>query len=171
MNIPANFSMEDWKMISTLPSLIGGATAVASNSGVFGTLKEAMANVKAIMDGANSYPNNSLIQALKPSRENIKDMKAVAAERRAEMTELMKERGVKTPEGMLEIALEDATKANQILAASATPAEADEFRTWVIEIATKVAESAKEGSTFGFGGVQVSEGEQVFIDKLKGVLC
>ena len=171
MNLPANFSEADWKVVSSLPSMVGGAAAVADNSGIFGMLKESMANVRAIMDGLKSYPNNDLISAMTPTRENAKEMKDMAMERRTEIMTMLKEKGVQSSEALVALTLEEAARANSIIDANTAPETAVEFKAWIIEIATKVINSAKEGGKLGFGGVLVSEKERQFLEDLKNVLC
>ncbi len=171
MTLPANFSEADWKIVSTLPSMVGGAAAVADNSGIFGMLKESMANVRAMMDGMKSYPNNQLISAMTPTRENAKEMKEMAMNRRTEIMAMLKEKGVQSPDALVALTLEEAARANSIIDTNASPEEAAEFKAWIIEIATKVVNSAKEGSTLGFGGTLVSDKETQFLADLKNVLC
>ena len=43
--------------------------------------------------------------------------------------------------------------------AKATPDEADQYKTWILDIAEDVAKSASEGGFLGFGGTQISEVE------------
>ncbi len=171
MTLPANFSEADWKIVSSLPSMVGGAAALADNSGIFGTLKESMANVRAIMEGLKTHPDNELIKALTPSRENAKELKEMALARRTEIMNMLKERGVQSGEAMVALTLEEAGRANAIIDANTDPNTAAEFKAWIIEIATKVVNSAKEGSKLGFGGVLVSDKEKQFIEDLKNVLC
>ena len=47
-----------------------------------------------------------------------------------------------------------------------SPADAQEFRTWLMSIARKAAEAAKEGGFLGIGGTQVSASEQAALAQL-----
>jgi hypothetical protein len=68
------------------------------------------------------------------------------------------------------IALEKARASLSLLNGKATVEEIDDYRRLLYGLAEKVANAAKEGGILGFGGTQVSEGEQTFLDNLRGVL-
>ena len=52
----------------------------------------------------------------------------------------------------------------------AKPDEAQGFNQWLVAVAQKVAEAAKEGGFLGFGGTQVSEQEAATIKDLSTTL-
>jgi hypothetical protein len=54
--------------------------------------------------------------------------------------------------------------------AAKAPAEAQEFKMWLMSIARKAADAAKEGGFLGFGGTQVSEQEQRALSELGSAL-
>jgi hypothetical protein len=54
--------------------------------------------------------------------------------------------------------------------AAKSPAEAQEFKTWLVTIARRAAEASKEGGFLGFGGKQVSEPEQDAMTRLTSAL-
>jgi hypothetical protein len=54
--------------------------------------------------------------------------------------------------------------------AAKSPAEAQEFKTWLMSIARRAAEAAKEGGFLGFGGTQVSDKEQSALSQLGAAL-
>ena len=56
------------------------------------------------------------------------------------------------------------------LVAAKSPAEAQEFKLWLMSIARKAADAAKEGGFLGFGGTQVSEREQAALTQLEHAL-
>jgi hypothetical protein len=51
-----------------------------------------------------------------------------------------------------------------------SPAEADEFKNWLMSIANKTAEAAKEGGFLGFGGTLVSDKEKSELANLAAAL-
>ena len=53
----------------------------------------------------------------------------------------------------------------------AKPQVAQEFKQWLVAVAQKVAEAAKEGGFLGFGGTQVSEQEAATIKELSTALA
>jgi hypothetical protein len=52
----------------------------------------------------------------------------------------------------------------------AKPEEAQGFKQWLVTVAQRVAEAAKEGGFLGFGGTQVSEQETATIKELSTAL-
>jgi hypothetical protein len=50
--------------------------------------------------------------------------------------------------------------AAALVDAGLTPAEAGEFKRWLVDVSEKVAAAAKEGGFLGFGGTQVTEEER-----------
>ena len=53
---------------------------------------------------------------------------------------------------------------------SKSPAEADEYKKWLVSIATRAAGASKEGGFLGFGGTVVSEAESSAISELASAL-
>ncbi|RUA06615.1 MAG: hypothetical protein DSY82_09385, partial [Flavobacteriia bacterium] len=58
-----------------------------------------------------------------------------------------------------------------ILEKKESPEVVADYKNWILEIAEKVANAAKEGGFLGFGGERFSEKEQILFEKLKGVLA
>lgn len=167
MNIQETFSEEQWKQIAMLPQLVGGATAAAGSSGIFGSLKEAMASVKGIMDGANSYDENPMIKAIAPDLQKKEETRAKMTEQKEALMAKIKGKEVKNGAELTALALEESAKVAAILDEVDVPMELSlEFKEWVVAIAKNVSEAAKEGSFFGFGGTRVSEEEESFIADL-----
>jgi hypothetical protein len=50
------------------------------------------------------------------------------------------------------------------------PEDAQAFKSWLEDIARRVAEAAKEGGFLGFGGVQVSEAEKATLTEIAAAL-
>jgi hypothetical protein len=57
-----------------------------------------------------------------------------------------------------------------ILERTCSREETEAFRRMLYGIAEKVANAAREGGFLGFGGKQVCEGEQAFLDELRSTL-
>jgi hypothetical protein len=66
--------------------------------------------------------------------------------------------------------LDELRAVNEIVTAKATADEADAFRRWLMTAARAAAAAAKEGGFMGFGGEQVSRGEQAMLDQLSSTL-
>jgi hypothetical protein len=66
--------------------------------------------------------------------------------------------------------LQELRETQDIVAAKATPEEAQAFARWMVEVAQDAADAAKEGGFMGFGAEQVSQGEQGMLDQLRTTL-
>jgi hypothetical protein len=67
-------------------------------------------------------------------------------------------------------ALIDACKQAAAMVAQKSPAEAEEYKRWLVLMAQRTAEAAKEGGFLGIGGTRVSEGETTALKELATAL-
>ncbi|MGH8545890.1 MAG: hypothetical protein ACREX3_20135, partial [Gammaproteobacteria bacterium] len=65
-----------------------------------------------------------------------------------------------------EHALSQLRKASEILFRKVSDAQGEEYRRWLVTLAERVAEAAKEGSVLGFGGELVSDEERSAIRQI-----
>jgi len=63
--------------------------------------------------------------------------------------------------------LERVKSTAALVAAKATPAEAQAYKAMLVGVAEQAANASKEGGFLGFGGVRVSDKEQAFIAEVK----
>ena len=68
------------------------------------------------------------------------------------------------------LALDRVRQTMELLKTKGASEEAQAVRTWLISLGDGVAKAAKEGGFLGFGGTQVSEGEQTFLTNLNAAL-
>ena len=54
-----------------------------------------------------------------------------------------------------------------LLAAKASPAEAQAYKQMLVDVAQQAADASNEGGFLGFGGVRVSDKEKAFIAEVK----
>ncbi|HYI97467.1 MAG TPA: hypothetical protein VEX68_28275 [Bryobacteraceae bacterium] len=155
-----DFSPADWNTIRELPPLVGFATLLSGSSGL-GTVKESMAIAQQILEGQSSdlgfirdLSNRTEMQAAQTSiREMLSGLGA----------ELSSDR-------MKSLTLERVANGLSVLGSKASADEVSQYRQWLYTIAENVAKAAKEGGFLGFGGTQVSEGEQKFLNELRTAL-
>ena len=166
----ADFSDDELALLSMTPSMIGSAIAFSESSGVIGSVTEAMTNAKAVLGGVKSFPNNGLIGAVAPNIEDRKQAMAKSKEMRTNMMARMKEKGIKSRAELRGMIIDDCRAVADILDRKADANEAAEYKAWAMEIAEKVAMSAKEGGFLGFGGERLSEGEKEAIDEVASAL-
>lgn len=169
MSIKSTFSEDEWKSLNATPALLGLAISAAGNSGIMGSIKESYASISTIMGGLTSFPGNELIQALAPGKQAT-EAKETAMFQRAIVKEMLAAHEVKTPEQIKDLAFNQIKSAVTVLDQKYVGQTADEYRAWLMQIATKVAEASKEGGFLGFGGTRVSEGEQICLNELKEML-
>jgi NTP pyrophosphatase (non-canonical NTP hydrolase) len=64
-----------------------------------------------------------------------------------------------------------AAEAAALLAAKASPADAETYKHWLVEIADEVVGAASSGGLLGIGGETVTENERNFRDELAKALA
>lgn len=148
MTKKADFTEEEWKRIVSAPPMVGVVVAAASLSGPFGLMKEMLAVGMAMGEIAERGSDNALLAALV---ENVKQ--------RATMPEAP-ENWMGAPMLAKERALSHLSEVAQILYRKVPDAEAEEFKRWLVSLAKRVAEAAKEGGILGFGGELVTDEER-----------
>ena len=154
-----NFTPEELNQIREIIPLTGFAVAVAGNSGIIGTFKEAAATARGLSEAAAKYPQNELIQSL------LKDL----SQNRPTMPKYNPlEAGVQ--EKIKTDALEKTRQVVTVLSQKAPPQEVNEFKQWILAVSESVANAAKEGAFLGIGGERVSAAEKAMLTDLQGVL-
>lgn len=162
MTTHTNYTSEEWKILCTAPLSVGGAVATASPSGVVGTVKEGMAIVNGMLNAAHQHPGNRLIQDVAPMGINRKQIDALT----------------NTARSMLRQTQADATQtmdicrqAVSVLQSKSNPAEADEYKLWLMEIGEVVADAANEGTNIlNMGGTAISKEESQMLHQLATAL-
>ncbi len=74
------------------------------------------------------------------------------------------------PIGYAQDVLDRAAQAGVLLAAKATPQDAETYKHWLVEIADSVVGAASTGGVLGIGGEAVTDDERAFRDRLGKVL-
>jgi hypothetical protein len=155
-----DFTARDWNTLRDAQYLVGLATLMADSSG-FGTIKESVALAQGIM--ANQASNLPLIRDLTGKAE----MEAAQGALRQRLEDPAAK---PTKDSLRQLALEQVGKSVAILDDKASTEELDAYRKLIYGVAEKVANAASEGGFLGFGGTQVSSGEQSFLEELRNTL-
>jgi hypothetical protein len=156
------FSEEEWKTILASPMLASTAVSMADPNGIWGVLQEGMASARALLDAKKDSNANELIKALVSEIETSEGREKAKQALKGELT-------AKTPSEVKAQALAGLGRVSQILA-KAAPSDAAAFKTWLTQIAERVAESSTEGGFMGFGGVKVSNAEKASIAEISTAL-
>lgn len=164
------FTEDEQLSLTMLPSLIGSAVAFSAKSGAIGTVKEMMANARAIATGRTDYPDNSLINGILPNLDNREEALARVKTMQEQQLERLKGAGVQSSDDMRTHTMGQITEIGAMLDAKADPGETAEFKQWVLGVGEAVAGAAKEGGFFGIGGEEVSDGEVEALAAIRAAL-
>jgi len=164
MSDKTTFSPEEWTTLCEAPALTAMAVTIAGSSGLFGTFAEAFGTTSAMVEGMKS--DNALIRAI-CTRE---DLLAAQQGLRTKLEDL-KAGDLATAQNKVRMmALDSLRRAMEIVAAKGDAGDITAFNTFIRDVATKVANAAKEGSFLGFGGERVSEGERTMLAAITNAL-
>ena len=157
-----DYTPEEWELLVALPREAAIAAAVADADAPVDATKAIVAAFKELVAGAETYPENPLIAdvllELRTGRDGPEDQSEtieVDAERR---------------ERQLAAAIEHGSRANQLLRAKADPAEAEEYRRWILAIGREAVRAATSGGFLGVGTECVSKPEAAFMGQLRAAL-
>ena len=161
MSSKTDFTPEEWETLRNAPYLAAASVMVAGRSGILGSIKEAFVIAQTFYESASS--ESPLIKALsaqdevKLSQEFVSDHIAL---READQA----------PEKLRGLAVEQCQAAVALLNQKGGAGEAESYKRWVMDVAEKVANAAKEGAFFGLGGERVSDAEKVVLTELAAAL-
>lgn len=160
MTTKSNFTEQEWAAVADAPHLAAGAVMVAGASGVIGSVKEAFAAGQKVIAGAKD--TNSLIREL----SNADEVKSMQTRLKDALNE---HRGDDARKWIATEAIARVRQSIQIVQQKA-PAELDDYKHWIMDVADSVAKAAKEGGFLGFGGERVSKEEQRMLNELRAAL-
>ena len=157
MTTKADYTAEEWELLTRGPFVAAMAVIAASPSGPIGVIKELSAVGRVLQEASQSGETNALINAL------VSDVKA--GYRPSGTTEQGQQ-----PEEIKDLALKTCQEVVALLARKAPAPEAEGFKRWLLMAAQQTAEASKEGGFLGIGGVRVSAAEQAVLAELAGML-
>jgi transcription antitermination factor NusG len=153
MTSKQDFTDEEWTRIRRAPLVAGVAISLADPGGPIELAKETMATLRSA--------------TLPPSQEELLaavalDVQALAQQKHNPLADFKPRNGQQV--------LEELRGVNELVTAKATPEEVEAFRRWLVVAAQAAADAGKEGGFLGFGGEQVSAGEQRMLDQVRAAL-
>jgi hypothetical protein len=158
----ADFSTDEWKLLLGSPMLAGMAVTLADPSGIWGLLKESMASGQALLEAKNDPNAGELAKALLADMETSDGRMSARDGLKGELT-------AKSPPEMKQQVLAALRQIGAIVDAKA-PSDAPSFKSWLVQVAQRVAEASSEGGFLGFGGVQVSDAEKATLVEVRTAL-
>jgi hypothetical protein len=154
------YTPEELNKIAEAPMLIGMAVALV-DVGIISSAIEAVALSRELMEVAQKYPSNSVIQAVF-SEEALKSSQIKLNKPDIQPKDV--ESGA-----VVEQAIAIANVALSAIEGKATPAEIHEYKEFLYACADTVANAAGSG-LFGSGSTKVSEKEAAALAKIKAAL-
>ena len=158
MTAKTAFTPDEWATLRNTPNLVAAATMLAGNSGLFGSFKESFATAQSLFQGLSS--SNELIKALS-QREEISEAQGYIR------SQVSFSEAAQAPAKFSQLATTGVTSALGLLRAKGTADDLAAYKKWLVDIADKISQSAKEGGFLGFGGELISDGEEAFMAALK----
>lgn len=150
MTRKADFNAEDWATIVNGP-LYAGLRVVAAGRG--GTLRETLAMSRVYESERAGGSATGLLAEIVNSPPTV-DARRLERE----------------PDRMGPLTGDRLRAAIHALEATATSAEVDAYKTFVMTVAQAAATAHKEGGLFGIGGTEISDAENAALDEISSAL-
>ena len=144
----ADFTAEEWERVLQGPPSAGMFVVTAQRGG---TLRETFSIAKAYVEARQHHGESELLDEIVASKPEIDHT-------RYRSVDELKEHG-----------LQHLRDSVALLERKAAPAEVDEYRQFVVNLADKVANAHREGP-LGLSGERVSDAERAAIDEIAGAL-
>jgi hypothetical protein len=154
------FSPDDWQRVRSAPWIVAIAVIAADPSGAMKTGREIGALRQMVAETDAHGSPNDLIRAVADD---------IVADRTSD--EPTVPGTLSGHDSLREAAIEHCRAVVEILDGVAEPAEAEQYRAWLLSLADGVAAAAKEGGFLGLGGTTVSEAELATLDDLAEALA
>ena len=165
-----DFTDDEWFLLSSTPAAIGALMSAAAPSGMFGTIKELSASMKATVHGLQTHQDSELIKALLKRSENWSEAKETASDYSDRTRARFKQEEVTDAEKLKSLVLSDCAAVAALAEERCTETEAAAYKDWCLSIAAKVAQASKEGSIFGIGGTRISKEETALLAEIENAM-
>lgn len=162
MSVKDTFSPEEWNKVMSGPAAAAAAILAAAPSGLTGIIAEGIATIKAMKElsqAASSPLLQDIATSLSPEDE----------ERQREERQRDGQR-FKTYEEAKNAMLERLRQAFWLVQTKTTPEDVAAYQQYVVGVAERVAQAAKEGGFLGLGGEQVSQAERDTLAEIRATL-
>jgi hypothetical protein len=150
MTRKADFNAEEWSTVVDAP-VYAGLRVIAADRG--GTLRETLAMGHVYQEARAHHGDSELLDQLLESPPSISP-----------------DRAREVQENISDVVTQQLREAIAVVAAKATPAETDAYKTFVMTVAQAVAGAHREGGFLGLGGKQISDAENQALDEISSAL-
>jgi hypothetical protein len=158
MTTKADYTPEEWDLLKKAPLMMAAAVIVSDLSGSVGVAKEFLSMAQAVEETGQQGDVNELVVSLVADLQAPQAAQSDADEEPLDLSEAR------------EKALAESREVAALLAQKTTPAEADGFKRWMLSIAKRVSEAAREGGVLGIGSKLVSEKETTMLREIAAAL-
>jgi hypothetical protein len=162
MSSKANYTAEEWELLSSAPFVVGASLIVVEPSGLWGILKEIFSAFMATGTGKVQFHDNELIQAIFADTHQRQAPESVSSY--AKLSQEVRRQQMQTD------ALAHCRKVNHVLAQKALPQETLEYKAWLLAVAKHVAGADKEDGFLGLTGRRISEAELEYLHTIAEAL-
>ena len=170
MNIKEKYSDEEWSKVAYLPLAIGKVMAMAGSDGEI-TSNESLNLMQTFIKARDIYKETPLIMDILCVSDNIQKMTNNAMHLSNLFSIKVEEEKLESIVGIRDMVLKDSREVLDLLKSKEDSKTIDNYKKWLLNIASKVANASKDGSNFlGFGGVRVNKEEIKFFNSLKEAL-
>jgi hypothetical protein len=153
-----DFMPEEWTQVVESLLLPCIAVSAADPSGLWGTIREALASGSGLQAAKIDPKSNELIAAAVADFET--------SQGRSEVQKALRERFAGAePADVVQRSLAGLKEVSAILDTKA-PGDAAAFKDWLCAISQKVAQASVEGAFLGFGGQRVSDAEKATLSDI-----
>ena len=160
LSLKESFTSEEWSVVTAAPQTVATAVMMAGFSGLGGTAKEAFSLGGSLAQGATS--SSPLIREISTRDEIMAAQNALRTKTSSLDPQQFKQQ-------LNKMAVDESKQSLEIVGRHVT-SEVEAYKQWLMDIAQRVANAAKEGGFLGFGGERVSEGERETLSLLSEAL-
>lgn len=153
------YTPEELELLTRLPAHIGFAVMIAERAPWRGRRTEIRQLRAGAAKTAPQYAGNALVQLVAPQVTDL-----------LESDELVRRSRDKNAGAVLTAVVAQCAKAAGILAARATPAEAEGYKHFALGLGMQAAEAHADAEFFGIGGQTVSRNERKALHELREAL-
>jgi hypothetical protein len=162
MTQQASFTPSEWALLGDAPLAASAAVALASYDG---GAQESLAIVAGWREAGRLFATSELIQAI------VVQLDPELRETQERKTNPAASAAPPTGGAILQEAVELCARAVRLLDEKATPQETEDYKRFVLEIASTVADAASEGPFgFGLGSHRTSSAERYVLQQVAGAL-
>jgi hypothetical protein len=144
----ADFSAEEWEVVLKGPPSAGMIVLTAQRGGTF---RETFSMAKAYAEARSRHGDSELLDEIASTKPEIDHTR------------------YHSPEELKEHGLQHVREAVELLERKAAPPEVEEYRRFVLSLASRVAEARREG-LLGLSGERVSEAERAAVAEIAEAL-